>query len=107
MKYVALLGFGLSLAFGVAPVRSEVKLPAIFSDHMVLQSDAAVAVWGWAEPGESIAVSIDGQSKTTIADGTGKWSLKLDPLKAGMEARTLTIQGRNTLAIHDVLVGEV
>ncbi len=89
-----------------APLRADVTLPAIFSDHMVLQSDAAVPVWGWAEAGEQVTVSIAGQTKTATADANGAWSLKLDPLKAG-EALTLTVKGKNSLTVQDVLVGEV
>ena len=51
---------------------ADVKLPAIFSDHMVLQAGVAVPVWGWADPGEEVSVSVAGQTKTTKADKTGK-----------------------------------
>jgi len=97
----------LLMTLGALSARAEVKVPAVFSDHMVLQGDVAVNVWGWAEPGESVAASIDGQTKTAVADAGGKWALKLDKLKAGAEPQTLTLKGRNTVTIHDVLVGEV
>ncbi|MEI9893276.1 MAG: sialate O-acetylesterase [Chthoniobacter sp.] len=87
--------------------RAEVKLPAIFSDHMVLQSDTAASVWGWAEPGETVSVSFAGQTKAATTDAGGKWALKLDKIKAGAEPQTLTVKGRNELAVHDVLIGEV
>ena len=94
------------LLANVAPLRAEVSLPAIFSDHMVLQSDVAVPVWGWAEAGEQVTVSIAGQTKTATADASGAWSLKLDPLKAG-EALTLTVKGKNSITVQDVVAGEV
>ena len=94
------------LLASVAPLRAEVSLPAIFSDHMVLQSDVAVPVWGWAEAGEQVTVSIAGQSKSATADASGAWSLKLDPLKAG-DALTLTVKGKNSITVQDVVVGEV
>ena len=54
---------------GVATTaRADVRLPALFSDHMVLQRDVIVPVWGWAEPGEAVTVSIAGQTKTATAD---------------------------------------
>ncbi len=89
-----------------ASASAEVKLPAIFSDHMVLQCDTAVPVWGWADAGEQVTVSIAGQTKTATADASGKWSVKLDKLPAG-DALTLTVKGKNTITVSDVLVGEV
>lgn len=96
----------LALLFAAAPLRADVTLPAIFSDHMVLQSDVAVPVWGWAEPGEQVTVSIAGQTQTATADAQGAWRLKLAPLKAG-EALTLKVTGKNTLTVQDVVAGEV
>ncbi|MBI3881927.1 MAG: exo-alpha-sialidase [Verrucomicrobia bacterium] len=83
------------------------KLPTVFSDHMVLQADAAVAVWGWADVGEAVTVSIAGQSQTTTAGADGKWMVKLDKLKPSGEPQTLTVKGKNSLTVKDVLVGEV
>jgi len=90
-----------------ASVRADVKLPAILSDHMVLQADASVPIWGWAEPGEEVTVSFATQAKTTKADADGKWMVKLDKLKTGDAPQTLTVKGKNTLTVKDVLVGEV
>jgi hypothetical protein len=90
----------------LSTARGDVRLPAMFSQHMVLQQNAAVPVWGWATPGEEVAVSIGGQSKTTRADGDGKWKVELDKLKGG-ETRVLTVRGKNTITIDDVLAGEV
>lgn len=93
--------------FVLAPAgRADVKLPAIFGDQMVLQRDVPVPVWGWADPGEEVSVSIAKQTKTTTAGKDGKWSVKLDKLTAG-DALTLTVKGKNTIAIKDVLIGEV
>ena len=92
---------------GVATIaRADVRLPAIFSDHMVLQRDAIVPVWGWAEPGEKVTVSIAGQTKAATTDASGKWSVKLDKVSTG-EALTLVVTGKNTNTVNDVLVGEV
>lgn len=85
---------------------AEVKVPPIFSDHMVLQRDMAAPVWGTAEPGEEVVVSIDGQSHTTKAGDDGKWSLKLKPLKAG-GPHVLSIKGSSEIELQDVLVGDV
>ena len=66
------------VAFGSVVARADVKLPAIISDHMVAQSDGAVPIWGWAEPGEDVTVTLAGQSQSAKAGADGKWSVKLD-----------------------------
>jgi sialate O-acetylesterase len=85
------------------------RLAAPISDHMVLQREKPVAVWGWADAGESVTVAFAGQSKTATADADGKWMLKLDALKASAEPRTLVVSGKegHKLEVKDVLVGEV
>ena len=70
------------LCLVAAEVQSAVKLSAVFSDHMVLQRDVQVPVWGWADPQESVTVEFQGQSKTAAADASGKWMVRLDPLPA-------------------------
>jgi sialate O-acetylesterase len=98
--------FASVLASFAQTALADVKLPAIFSDHMVLQQETTVPVWGWAEPGEEVTVSIAGQSQSTKAGAAGKWSVKLARLKVG-DTLTLTVKGRNTITVQDVLVGEV
>ncbi len=94
------------VAFCSTSALAEVKLPPVISDHMVLQRDVPAPIWGTASPGETVSVSIAGQTKTTKADDKGKWSVKLDPLKLA-EGLTLRVKGSNTITINDVLVGEV
>ena len=96
----------LSLLVGLN-LQAEVKLPSIFGHHMVLQRDHANPVWGWAALGEKITVSIAGQSHSATADKDGAWHVKLQPLKVNAKGQTLTIKGSNTIALTDVLVGEV
>jgi sialate O-acetylesterase len=86
--------------------RAELKLHALFSDGMVLQSDFACPVWGTVEPGEEVSVAIAGQKKTAKTGADGKWSLKLDPLKSG-GPHELIVGGRTTVTVRDVFVGEV
>ncbi len=97
----------VSLLLPAAAVRADVRLPAIFSDHLVLQSGVAVPVWGWADPGEAVTVAIAGQSKGTRAGTDGRWRVDLAKLEPSARPTTLTVRGRNTLTIQDVLVGEV
>ena len=86
---------------------ADVRLPAIFSDHAVLLSEAAVPVWGWADAGEKVEVSFAGQTKSATPGADGKWTVKLDALKADAKPQALTVKGKNTLTVKDVLVGEV
>ena len=99
-------GLAILLAAAATNAHADVKLPAIFSDHMVLQRDTPVPVWGWAEPGEAVTVSIAGQTKKVTADAAGKWSVKLDKLSAG-EPLMLVVSGKNRITVNDVLVGEL
>ena len=93
-------------ALCTSDARANVRVPALFSDHMVLQRGVVVPVWGWADAGEPVVVSFAGQEKTAVPDATGKWMVKLDPLKTG-DSQTMMVKGKNTVAIQDVLVGEV
>ncbi len=96
----------LSLLFSLT-LQAEVKLPSIFGSHMVLQRDHANPIWGWAEPGEKVTVSIAGQSQMVTTGKDGAWRVKLQPLKVNAKGQTLTIKGSNTIRFTDVLVGEV
>jgi len=98
--------FGLLFTFCAIQVFADVKLPALISDHMVLQSGEPVQLWGWAKPGEAVSVEIGGQHLTTLADANGNWRVMLEPLKTGARL-TLTVQGTNKVVIRDVLAGEV
>ncbi len=71
---------------------AELRIAAVFSDHMVLQRDKPGPVWGWADPTEKITVEFAGQTKNAVADATGKWQVKLDPMTASAESRVLIIQ---------------
>ena len=87
--------------------RADVRLPGIFGDHMVLQQDATLPVWGWASPQEKVTVTFSGKSANTTAGADGKWRIDLPALPAGTPAGALTVAGTNTVTINDVLVGEV
>lgn len=86
---------------------AELKLPNIFSDHMVLQQKHANPVWGWDAPGTEVTVQFAGQSKSTQVGADGKWRVQLDPLPANSKPAGMEIKGTSTRLIKDVLVGEV
>jgi len=96
------------LASAAALHATELKLAAVFTDHAVLQREAAVPVWGWADAGAEVKVEFAGQTKTAKADATGKWMVKLDPLKTSAEPQKLTVTaGKSSVVFNDILVGEV
>jgi len=100
---VALLSHSLDAA-------EPLTLSSLFTDHAVLQRDMAAPVWGKAEPGQQIVVQFAAQEKKATADKDGRWMVKLDPMPASAEGRTLTVKVEPdgaTLAREDVLVGEV
>jgi arylsulfatase A-like enzyme len=93
----------------VAKKTATLRLPSILSDHMVLQCDQSVPVWGWAGAAQEVTVAFAGQTKTATADADGKWMLKLDPLAASAESREMRVSaaGGESRVIRDVIVGEV
>ena len=103
----ALSAFGI-VAFALATAaRADVRLPAVFSEHMVLQQQGTGApVWGWAEAGEKVTVKIADQQAEATADDKGQWTVRLKPLAAGGPLE-MTVTGKNTISVKDVMVGEV
>ena len=103
-----LLPFAIVLLLGSLSAQAGVKLPSIFSDHMVLQQGMPVPVWGSAGPGEQVTVAFAGQSKSVHADASGKWQVTLDPLPVTAQSAELTVHGPDSsLTLTDVLVGDV
>lgn len=97
----------MGLVVTVCPLAADVSLPAIFSDHAVLQKSGRVPVWGRAEPGEKVSVTL-GQAKAETTAGEGRrWEVVLDLSRSGPGPFNLVVQGANTLTVSDVLVGEV
>jgi hypothetical protein len=84
-----------------------IRLPAIISDNMVLQANANDSIWGWADPNEKVTVKIGSQILGTTAGAQGKWHLILNPLEASSEPVVMTIAGKNTIIIHNILIGQV
>ncbi|MGB3005253.1 MAG: sialate O-acetylesterase [Chitinophagaceae bacterium] len=97
---------GLLLLFYTG-VSSQLKLPSVFSDNMVLQRDKPLPVWGKANPGSSVTVSFLTQQKSSIADKEGNWKVVLDPLLLSVTPADLVIKNEAILTFHNVLVGDV
>ncbi|QEG43348.1 sialate O-acetylesterase [Roseimaritima ulvae] len=102
-SYAVLLAAAAVLA---GDARGDVRLPNIFTDHMVLQRDQPNRVWGRADAGEQVTVKLGEQQHAATADDEGNWSVMLEPLSVG-EPLTMTVKGNNQVTISDILVGEV
>src|SRR5690242_10131642 len=87
--------------------RADVKLPAIISDNMCLQANKAVTVWGKADAGEKVTVKFANQQQTATTDADGKWAVVLRAMPAAGEAAEMTVSGKNTITVKNILVGEV
>jgi sialate O-acetylesterase len=85
---------------------ADVRLPKLIADHMVLQRGIPLTVWGWADPGEQVTVSIANQIVKTSADPGGKWKVGLQALAAGGPLG-MTVAGKNRIEVSDILVGDV
>ena len=97
----------LSLCSIVASTcHADVKLPNVFSDHMVLQQGQENKIWGTAKAGEKVAISISDKAVETNADDKGNWSAKLPSLPVGGPHK-LRVAGSSVVELTDVLVGEV
>ena len=99
----------LVLAASAAVAPAAVKLPAVIGNNMVVQRDVPLPIWGWADAGEKVTVTLCGASKTATADANGAWALTLPAMKyvAGQKALTMTVKGSNTIELSNILVGEV
>lgn len=89
------------------PAMAELRLPAVFGDHMVVQQKKPVRVWGWSDPGAEVKVRIGSRTASATADDAGKWTAEVPAVPAG-GPYTMNIRGGGeTVVIRDVLCGEV
>lgn len=82
------------------------SMPYVFGDHMVLQREKPISVWGRGNVGDSVSVRLAGETRTTIADANGRWRVNMPKMTAGGPYR-LTVSADTTLIFSDVLIGEV
>jgi sialate O-acetylesterase len=90
-------------------VGTALKLPAFFSDNMVLEQKSRAAIWGWAQPGATVRVmgSWNGKAVTGVADDNGKWKVSLPTVKAGGPYYIRVGAGSDSLVMRGVWLGEV
>jgi sialate O-acetylesterase len=99
----------LSLSASHCLAATPTTLPAVFGDHMVLQRDIPLPVWGKGEPGAVVSVTVGGNTSKATADAGGAWSLKLEPLKVSATPIDFSVadSAGPVVTFHDVLVGDV
>lgn len=89
-----------------ALVSAAVTLPPVFADNMILQREMMTPIWGTAEPGEKIIITLGEHTKSTTADDQGKWTIRIGPMKAGGPF-DMTVAGKETVTFKNVLIGDV
>lgn len=107
---ISVLSSCLVLALTASTGAADLRLATVFSDHMVLQRDKPVPIWGWADAGEKVQVAFASQQKSATADNEGKWQVTLDPLSTDAKPQVLTVTTESKAReakVADVLVGEV
>jgi sialate O-acetylesterase len=87
-------------------IYSQIKLPRLISDGMVLQRDIPVKIWGWAGPNEKVEISFNNEKFQTVASQDGNWTIVLPSQKAGGPYE-MTLSASNTMVLKDVLFGDV
>ena len=115
MNKLTTLTLAALLLAPLAPLHADVRLPTVLGDHMVLQQNGEVTLWGWAYEGEKVVIETSwGVQTQVVADARGEWRVKVKtpaarPLRQGLhpEAITFTVPNENRVQIKDVLIGEV
>jgi len=106
MKTRKMKALPLILALLAATAQAEVRLSEVFGEHMVLQRDRPLRVWGQATPGQTLTVHIADRQASTRVGADGRWRVQLAPLPAGGPHR-LVVKGDQTVALNDILIGDV
>src|SRR4051812_18741464 len=81
-------------------------LHRLFSDHVVLQRDLKLPIWGWTEPGKQVTVAIGGVSANATSDADGRWQATIGPFPAG-GPHVIAVSGPQQATVNDVLFGDV
>ncbi len=104
---IKLLSFSFIFLISASIYSQELKLPRVFSDHMVLQRDIEIRFWGWASPGEMVTISLDKTASSTTVNGDGYWEAYFPKQEAGGPFSITVASSNDELAINDVYFGDV
>ncbi len=105
MKSVKMLLVALYACFAL-PGYGTVRLPQLVANGMVLQRNAKVNIWGWADAGEQVSIQFLHKTYRTVTDKSGLWKTVLPPMPAG-GPYSMTIKGANQVTLTDILIGDV
>jgi sialate O-acetylesterase len=103
LRHIFLSALFLLLTFAS---KAKVKLPQLIGNHMVLQRNTKLKIWGWAAQGERVTISFNGKKISTLTSKDNKWLIVFPAMQAG-GPYTMTIQGSNKITLTDVLIGDV
>jgi sialate O-acetylesterase len=95
-----------SIILAAFTASATVRLPQLVSNHMILQRDKNINVWGWASPGERVSIQFNGKIKKTITGTDSQWLITFPPMTAGGPF-TMIIAGKNKIILSDILIGDV
>ena len=99
------------LAGALLPAEAEIKMPAFFSDNMLIQQETNARIWGTADPKSKILVAPSWTAETysTTTDKTGEWSVAIPTPKTDSKPQTITVteNGKNPVTISNVLLGDL
>lgn len=91
----------------VSHLAADVRLPKVLANHMVVQRDLPIRVWGWSDPGEQVTVIWDSTGTSTVADERGDWKVELPAVTADAATHHLSVRGKNQIEVNDIRIGEV
>ncbi|MES2797663.1 MAG: sialate O-acetylesterase [Bacteroidota bacterium] len=86
---------------------AQLKLARLVSDHVVLQRQKPIPIWGWTAVNQPVTVILGDSKVTTNSDASGKWLAKLPAMEAGGPYTLSVSDGKNNLSVNDILIGEV
>jgi sialate O-acetylesterase len=100
MLILAFFGFNSLTGWG------NVRIPRIISSNMVLQRNAPIILWGWADAREKVTIAFAGSTISSRADNQGKWKIVFPSMPAGGPF-SMEFRGKNTILLTNIMVGEV
>ena len=107
MKYLTLSLGLLIVATWAAAQDADLRFAPVFTDHMIVQQDLPIVIYGTAKPSEELSVEFAGQSAKMKASAEGAWRITLPAQKADGKAHALLVKGATTVKLKDVWLGEV
>ncbi|MCP4816028.1 MAG: 9-O-acetylesterase, partial [Planctomycetaceae bacterium] len=104
----SLLALVVILTFTVTnSAQADIVLSKVFGDHMVLQQEQPIRLFGAGSPGEKVTAELAGKTATATTGKDGRFRVELPAMKADGKAHTLTVCGKNRITLKDILLGEV